>query len=189
MAVKLVYLLTRVSWSIGSWHHLTLLSRLPRVSKVLKEMPKKTDKLRGHKADPDYHSKTLTPIWKRYVLFLKIYTGLFFTMVLLTFVFSSNSIYSQYGLAALITRIWWVFIAISCATLGYFIFKVRCPKCGRYLLLGKGFQWNGECTGCGVQLKSRGMSDRAIRILGITVIILIVAVPLSALIYYLFNPG
>jgi hypothetical protein len=144
------------------------------------------NELEGHETEFDYYSKKFAPVWRRYILFLKIYLGIFIPGAALFIILASDTVYWQYGFA--------VFLAIAAVVPFYFAFRVRCTRCGRHLILwpfglgiGRTYFWMvGICPGCGVRLKNRTISKRSWKIIQVAVITICI-ITMLAVLYRMFN--
>jgi hypothetical protein len=151
-------------------------------------MYKEPDKIDYPESDPDYYLKKFMPIWKQYMLFLKIFVVvLIFICILIPYIlipyfnFNPDPEYKEY--------VWYGFIAfmVICALISfYFFYKLRCPKCNSYPVGGM-FPLTGKCPRCGVRLKNRLVSDDKARIIKISMIAILVVGMLGCL-YSMFNP-
>lgn len=125
--------------------------------------------------DPGHYLKEFMPAWKRYVLFWKILAAIWVSMILIL-LFFPDSMKSLYGI--------WIFLVIaSLVSGGCLALTLQCPKCqcfvafaSSYYIFKFGWWWpwettrpyfilTGECPNCGVKLKNRLLSDKAIILL------------------------
>jgi hypothetical protein len=141
-------------------------------------MYQEPDKIDYPELDPDYYLKKFLPVWKQYMLFLKIFLAILIATFILIFSLKPDSIYFRYGFIT--------FMVTACLISLYFLYKLRCPKCGRYPVGGM-FPLTGECPGCGVQLKNRLVSNETAKVIKISIIAILIVGMLAAL-YRMFNP-
>ena len=121
---------------------------------------------------------------------LKIHLGIFIPTAALFIIFinASDNVYWQYGLA--------LFGLTAALVPWYFVWGVRCPRCGRNLILGpfglgigSTYFWMvGLCPRCGVRLKNREVSDKAWQIIRMSILTMCV-ITLLALLYFQLTQG
>ena len=114
---------------------------------------------------------------------MKIYFGIFIPAAALFIIFASDAVYWQYGFTA--------FLLISYLVGIYFAYKVRCTRCGHFLILalfGNAYFWEiGLCYACGVRLKKQRISEKAWKIIQVAVIAIVIPLMIAAL-YCMFKP-
>ena len=125
--------------------------------------------IKVHNSDPNDYQKQFMPIWKQYMLFWKI-VGLVWIPLILIAIFIQTVRESLFKIGPFL-----FFPTLICA-LYFQLIKLRCPKCDSLLQfwqVGRGcFVLTGECPSCSVQLKTRLMPNKAIKML----VVLIVAI-------------
>jgi Zn-finger nucleic acid-binding protein len=144
---------------------------------------RQTGRLSSPESDPDYYYKQFQPLWKLASFWMIISFGFLVPAAILIVVFGLNTPY-----------FWYLFFPLIfiCIAIGLYLgFKVRCPRCGYYLIGAwhRGF-WplTGICPGCGIRLKNRVASERTVMIIRIALIIVVIAC-LVGLVYRLLHPA
>jgi hypothetical protein len=144
-------------------------------------MWRQPDKSEESVSDPDYYLKKFKPIWGKYKLIWWICGAIVVLDFLLIYVFRPNSIYLLYG--TLIITLIGIIIFL------YFIFKLRCPKCGLQLyreIVPLLWPLTGECDRCGTRLKNRLVSNNTAKMIRIAYFPFIIAL-IWGFIYFILH--